>query len=187
MFSMSMTSGPDGRVRAESIGVLEFWRNGTMEDYYSITPLPHYSLSLRRFLIVGNLRAFLQLPADRAVTSRNHFVARLDALFYLHVSVVRNSGRHFDQLRLASFFQTYHLRQFFAFPFLGRFFLALVHELGAVVAFIALRDFLFFLFDLLRAQIAVAGPDRHRLHRHRHHVFHHVGLDICRATKPWSQ
>src|SRR5438270_13958920 len=125
MLSMSMTSGPDGRVRAESIGVLEFWRNGTMEDYYSITPLPHYSLSLRRFLIVGNLRAFLQLPAARAVSSRNHFVARRDAAFYLHLSVVRTSCRHFDPLRFASFCQKYHLRQFIAVPFLVRLLLSL--------------------------------------------------------------
>src|SRR2546421_3932803 len=103
-------------------------------------PLLLRSASLGCFFIVGNFGAVLQLSANRAVTSRNHFVARLNPALYLHVSVVRDSGGHLDQLRLAPFFQKHDFCQFFALLFLGGFFLTLVHKLGAVVAFIALRD-----------------------------------------------
>src|SRR5207244_6120731 len=103
----------------------------------------HLSL-FRRLLVVGNFGAFLQLPADRAVTSRNYFVARLNTALNLHVSVVRDSGRHFDQLRLATFFQKHDFRLFLALLFVGHFYLTLVPILGSVDDFLVLDRYYFF-------------------------------------------
>src|SRR5204863_4012597 len=112
---------------------------------------------LRRFFVVSNFGAFLQFSTDRTVASRNHFVAGLNAAFDFHVGVVRDSGRDFDQLRFAFLFQKHNLGQLFALFFLCSLFLLLVDELGIVVAFIALRCLLFFIFDFLWTQIALAG------------------------------
>src|SRR5947209_19927415 len=111
MFSMSMTTGPTGLIES---------RVSIIVDRHVLARL------LRRFLVVGHFRAVFQLTTDRAVTSRNHFVARLDAALDLPVSVVRNSGRYLDQLRLAPFLQKHNLRQLFAVLFPRRFFLTLI-------------------------------------------------------------
>jgi len=139
------------------------------------------------FLVVSHLRAVFELAADRAVAAGNHFIAGLDAGFDFHVSVVRNSSGHFGRLRFAAPFQKHDLGQFLALFSLRRLFLTLVHVIGVVVTFIARSAFHFFPLDFLRAQIAVAGSNRHRLHRHCDRVLHHVGLDVSRAAQTRPQ
>src|SRR5262249_15030605 len=58
--------------------------------------------SLGTFLIVCNLRAVFQLPADCAIASRNDFVSRLNTVSDLHKGVVGDPGCYLYQLRFSA-------------------------------------------------------------------------------------
>src|SRR5437660_1402889 len=133
---------------------------------------------LHSFFIEGYLRALLQLPADRAVTSRDHFIAGLNAALDLGVSVVGDASRHFRNLRLVAFFQEDDLDQLFALFFLRRFLRTLVDELRVVVAFVALRHLLPFLFYFFWTQITLARANRHCLHRHGYDVLYLIRVNV---------
>src|SRR6266568_4380997 len=112
--------------------------------------------SLHSLFVEGYLDAVLQFAADHAVTSRDHLVARLNAAFDFGVRIVGNTGRYFHYLGFGSFFKEHDLGDSFALFFLCRFLGALIDELRIVIALVALRDLLFFLFDFLWTQIALA-------------------------------
>src|SRR5205085_8963074 len=158
MFSMSMTTGPAGRV------LMKWWRNGVL-DYWSVgsQQIRHFITSLlrllRSFLVVSDLRAFLKFTTDRAVAAGDHFITGLNAGLNFHVSVVRDSRRHFRQLGFAALFQKHDLGQFLALFLLRSLFLAFVYVIRVVVAFIARGALQLFLFDFLRAQIAITGSN----------------------------
>ena len=79
---------------------------------------------------------------------------------------------------LPPFFRNTTLASFSRPSFCARLFRTPVDELRVVVAFVPLRDLLFFLFDFFWTQIALARANGYRLHRHGHNVFHLVRLDV---------
>src|ERR1041384_5825566 len=102
MFSISIAIGPRERTLFEFMGSRISCSRRPVGD--ALRTAKRLQTSLHSFFVQRYLGAVLQLPADRAVTSRDYFVARLNAAFDFRVGVIRNSGRHFHHLRLGPFF-----------------------------------------------------------------------------------
>src|SRR5262249_16684603 len=107
MFSISITIGPSGLMLFEFIGSRFSCSRRPAGD--ALRTAKRLQTSLHCFFVVSDLGAVLQFAADRAVTSRDYFVARLNAAFDFRVSVVGNSSRYFHNLRLVSFFEEHDL------------------------------------------------------------------------------
>src|ERR1041385_6482933 len=107
MFSISITIGPSGRMLFEFIGSSLNCSRRPVSD--ALRTAKRLQTSLHSFFIERDAGAVLQFAADRAITSRNNFLAWLNAVFDFRVSVVGNSGCHFHHLRLASFFEEHDL------------------------------------------------------------------------------
>src|SRR5213082_747802 len=117
---------------------MEWGSNPTPPSFhYSFTPSLQCFLFCC-FLVVSNLGAVLQLPADRTVASGNNLIAWLHAAFDFGVAVVGDSSRNLYQVRFPALFYKHHLRQFFALFLLRLFFSLLVREVGGVIRFVAL-------------------------------------------------
>src|ERR1700730_271791 len=123
MFSMSITIGPTDPIESRT----------SMARSTTLAAEPGLILP---FFLHDHFGAVLQLSADRAVTSGDHFVARFDAAFYFHVGVVRNPSRHLYHLCLGALLQKNYLCEFFAFHFLHRLFPTFVGQFRVVVAFV---------------------------------------------------
>src|SRR5947199_757934 len=103
MLSISITIGPSGLMLFEFIGSRFSCSRRPVGDALRTANRPQ--TSLHSFFVEGYFDAVLQFAADRAVTSRDYFVAGLDAAFDFGVSVVGNSSRHFYNLGFGPFFE----------------------------------------------------------------------------------
>src|SRR5438045_8194470 len=139
MFSISMTTGPCGRIS-----------NGSSTDCIKLAPCRRVTSLPGRLLLDGDFRVVLQLPADCAVSTRDHLVPRLNSALYLDVSIIGNARRYFELLRFPADFLEDHFVDFFPLLAFCPFLLLGVYHFGIVVALVTLLLHLLAMLDFFR-------------------------------------
>src|SRR3954471_18046895 len=131
MFSISMTTGPGGRISAGIMMGGFFQRPAETKAGRSVSPRLLSPELLVCFLVDHNLSAVLQFPADRTIASGNNLVPGIEPAFDFHGSVIRDPSRDLRPDGFVADFLENTLLQLLALVFLGLLLLSLVSHLGA--------------------------------------------------------